>query len=134
MAGVAFPRLVPSSRRYNPGRYPQGEFRALNGATTTLRYGSRRYDAELELGFQNLSDSNAAVLLALYERTMVSDDWVTFTSADGAGGASPELANYIREVGGSGLRWRFAEPPSVDSIKPGLSTVQARFVGRLDPN
>jgi hypothetical protein len=65
---------------------------------------------------------------------MVADDWVSFTAADGAGGSSPELANYIREVGGSGLRWRFSDPPSVDSVKPGLSTVQARFIGRLDPN
>jgi len=134
MAAVAFPALVPSGRRYNPGKYPQGEFKALNGATTTLRYGNRRYDAELELTFQNITDSNAALLLALYEQTTVTDDWITFTAADGAVGASPELADYLREVGGSGLRWRFAEPPSVDSVVPGRSSVQCSFVGRLDPN
>ncbi|MFZ9261291.1 MAG: hypothetical protein ACO23G_12775 [Limnohabitans sp.] len=133
MAAVAFPALVPSGRRYNPGRYPQAEFKALNGATTTLRYGNRRFDAELDLQFQNVTDTQAAQLLALYEQTMVADDWVTFTAADGAGGASTPLANYIREVGGSGLRWRFSEPPSVDSVKPGLSTVAVRFIGRLDP-
>jgi hypothetical protein len=134
MAAVAFPPLVPSGRRYNPGKYPQGEFKALNGAVTTLRYGNRRYDAELELTFQNITDSNAAALLGLYERTMVADDWVSFTAADGAGGSSPELANYIREVGGSGLRWRFSEPPTVDSVVPGRSTMQCRLIGRLDPN
>jgi hypothetical protein len=134
MAAVAFPALVPSGRRYNPGKYPQGEFKALNGATTTLRYGNRRYDAELELTFQNITDDNAAAVLGLYERTMVADDWITFTQADGAGGAATALANYIREVGGSGLRWRFSDPPSVDSVKPGRSTVQVRLIGRLDPN
>lgn len=134
MAAVAFPALVPSSRRYSPGQYPQGEFRALNGAVTTLRYGNRRYDAELELTFQNVTDDNAATVLGLYERTMVADDWITFTRADGAGGAGHALANYIREVGGSGLRWRFSEPPSVDSVVRGRSTVAVRMVGRLDPN
>ena len=134
MAAVAFPALVPSGRRYNPGKYPQGEFKALNGATTTLRYGNRRYDAELELTFQNITDSNAALLLALYEQTTVTDDWITFTPADGAAGASAELASYLREVGGSGLRWRFSDPPSVDSVVPGRSSVQCSFVGRLDPS
>lgn len=134
MAAVAFPALVPSGRRYSPGKYPQGEFKALNGAVTTLRYGNRRYDAELELTFQNITDDNAATVLGLYERTMVADDWITFTQADGAGGSSNALASYIREVGGSGLRWRFSDPPSVDSVKPGLSTVQVRLIGRLDPN
>lgn len=114
--------------------YPQAEFRALNGATTTLRYGNRRFDAELELGFQNLSDDNAAKILKLYEDVTVADDWVTFTTADGAGGASADLAAYLRESGGSGLRWRFADPPSVDSVKPGRSSVQIKMIGRLDPD
>ena len=134
MAAVAFPALVPTSRQYSPGMYPQQQFVALNGATTTLRYGNRRYDAELSLAFQNITDAESAQVLSLYETTMVADDWVTFTSADVAGGAGASLAAYIREVGGSGLRWRFADPPSVNSVQPGISTLQCRFIGRLDPN
>lgn len=134
MAAVAFPALKPTSRSYSPGALAQTEFRALNGATTVLRYGNRRSDSELQLSFQNITDANAALLLGLYERTIVLDDWITFTGADGAAGASPELATYLREVGGSGLRWRFSEPPAVESVVPGRSTVQCRFVGRLDPS
>lgn len=134
MAAVAFPDLIPSSRRYSPGAYPQAEFRALNGATTTLRYGNRRVDSELDLGFQNITDDNAAVLLKLYEDVTVADDWMTFAASNVAGGASADLSEYIREVGGSGLRWRFAEPPAVESVKPGRSSVQLRLVGRLDPD
>jgi hypothetical protein len=134
MAAVAFPALAPTGRRYSPGRYAQGEFKALNGATTTLRYGNRRSDAELDLTFANISDANAAALLSLYERTMVAGDWITFTGVDGAAGAGSALAAYIREVGGSGLRWRFSEPPGVDSVVPGRSSVSVRLVGQLDPN
>ena len=133
MAAIAFPALIPSGRRYSPGQYPQVQFVALDGATTTLRYGNRRFDAELELTFQNITDAEAATVLKLYEDTMVLDDWVTFTTSNVAAGASAELANYIREVGGSNLRWRFAEPPGVDSVLPGMSTLQCRFIGRLDP-
>jgi hypothetical protein len=134
MAARAFPAIKPTSRSYSPGAFPQVEFRALNGATTVIRYGNRRSNSELKLTFQNISDQNAAALLSLYEQTTVTDDWITFTPADGAAGASAELASYLREVGGSGLRWRFSDPPSVDSVVPGRSSVQCSFVGRLDPS
>lgn len=134
MAALAFPPLKPTSRRYTPGRFPQTEFRALNGATTIIRFGNRRYDAELQLSFSNTTDANAALVLALYEQSTAVDDWITFTANDGAVGAGAELAKYIRETGGSGLRWRFSEPPAVDSVVPGRSNLQCSFIARLDPN
>ena len=79
-----------------------------------------------------ITDTQAASVLALYEKTIPTDDWVSFTTNDGAAGADASLAVYLREVGGSGLRWRFAEAPSVTSVKPGLSTVQVRMTGQLD--
>lgn len=133
MAGVAFPSLKPTQRSYSPGGYPQAEFKAINGATTTLRYGNRRFDSSLQLSFDNITDDNAALILKHYEQITVADDWATFTTADGAAGADTALANYLREVGGSGLRWRYDGPPSVNSIKPGRSSVQVKFIGRLDP-
>jgi hypothetical protein len=132
MAAVAFPALKPTSRQYSPGRFPQSEFKALNGASTRIIYGNRRSEAELSLSFANITDTQAAAVLALYDQVTPVDDWITFTAADGAAGASSELANYLREVGGSGLRWRFAEPPSVDSVVPGRSSVQVSMVGQLD--
>ena len=132
MPAVAFPALKPTSRSYAPGRYPSAEFKALNGATTRVLYGNRRSEAELSLGFQNITDTQAALVLALYEKTTPTDDWVSFTTSDGAAGADAPLAAYLRETGGSGLRWRFAEPPAVTSVKPGLSTVQVKMVGNLD--
>ena len=73
------------------------------------------------------------MILKNYEAVTVADDWVAFTAADGAAGASASLADYLREVGGSGLRWRYDGPPSVQSVTPGRSTVQVKFIGRLDP-
>jgi len=133
MAAIAFPNLKPSSRNYSPGKYPMSEFKALNGTTTRMLYGNRRTDAEMSLDFRNITDTQAATILQNYEQLMPSDDWISFTTSDGAAGASAPLANYLREVGGSGLHWRYAEAPTVESVKPGLSTVQVRLVGQLDP-
>lgn len=129
---VAFPNIRPSGRSYSPGTYPQTEFRAQNGAVTVVRFGNRRVDSELSLEFQNINDTDAALILANYEAVNSRWDYVTFTTSTGALGAGSTLANYIREVGGSGLRWRYAEPPSVTSVFPGRSTVQCKFTGILE--
>ena len=42
---INFPAIKPSSRSYTPGRYPQVEFIAQNGAKTVLRYGNKKVDA-----------------------------------------------------------------------------------------
>jgi len=129
---VAFPSIKPTTRNYSPGTYPQTEFRAQNGALTVVRFGSRRVDAELSLEFRNITDSQAATILQNYEAVNGVWDWVTFTGSDGSTGAGSELQQYLQETGGSGLRWRYADPPSVSSVVPGRSTVQCKFVGVLD--
>ena len=64
---VAFPNIKPSSRSYTPGRYPQVEFVAQNGAKTVLRYGNKKVDARLTLGFTNITDIDTNAILKIYE-------------------------------------------------------------------
>ena len=132
MPSRAFPSIEPTGRSYTPGSYPTAEFKALNGATTRLLYGNRRSDAALSLDFQNITDESAALILRNYEQVTPTGDWVGFTSATGSAGASSALAAYLQESGGSGLRWRYEGPPSVNSVVPGRSTVQCKFIGQLD--
>lgn len=131
MPAVAFPNIPPTARSYSPGKYPQTEFVAQNGAVTRMLYGNRRLNAELSLEFSNITDGSAALILQNYETVTKTNDWVSFTAANGSIGA-PALASYLQESGGSGLRWRYAEPPQVTSVLPGRSSVQCRFVGELD--
>jgi hypothetical protein len=129
---VAFPSIHPSSRSYSPGEYPQTDFTAQNGAMTVVRFGIRRVNAELALGFENITDDEAALILKNFEAVNSVWDYVTFTGNSGAVGASSSLQAYLRETGGSGLRWRYAEPPTVSSVFPGLSSVQCKFRAVLD--
>ena len=133
MAGaVFFPSIKPSSRNYSPGEFPQTSFEAQNGAVTVLRFGSRRVNSELSLGFDNITDSEASSILANYEVVNRTWEYVTFTVLNGSVGAG-SLSGYIEESGGSGLRWRYSGPPTVSSIKPGICSVQCKFIGVLDP-
>ena len=122
--------LVPSTRSYSPGEYPQSEFQALNGVKTIIRYGKRRYDSTLTLGFNNIADSDAAAILENYEDINSIWDNVTFNGTGVIEGASSQMQSYFVE--GSGLKWRYDGPPEVTSVYPGRSNVQCKFVACLD--
>ena len=127
-----FPSIKPSSRSYNPGEYPQTKFEAQNGVKTIMRYGKNRVNATLQLGFANISDADAALILSNYENVNSDWDYVTFSSANGtAGVGSTNLSNYFQEVG-SGLKWCYSGPPNVTSSFKGLSNVSCSFVACLD--
>lgn len=139
----SFPSIKPSSRKYNPGEYPQTKFEAQNGAKTIMRYGKNRVNATLQLGFANISDAEAALILENYEDVNSDWDYVTFSSADGVAGVSDSkevegqtnpassLQSLIKE-GGAGLLWRYSGPPNVTSTFKGMSNVSCSFVACLD--
>jgi hypothetical protein len=130
MAGIAFPSLIPSQRSYNPGAFPDVLFTAQNGAVTRLRYGNQRANSALSLSFDNISDFNASLILAHYVQVMGADNWAIFTASNVAAGADLALVPWITETN-SALVWKYSEPPSIDSVKLGLSTVRCQFVGEL---
>ena len=136
-----FPPIKPSSRSYTPGRYPQTEFVAQNGAKTVIRYGNKKVDAKLTLGFTNITDSEVNEILNTYEEVNSDYDYIQFNTGDGlAGMVLPNTTNMnlfdkFREVEGFGrtlLRYRFDGPPTVTSVKPNRSNMQCKFVACLD--
>ena len=138
MASVnQFPNIIPSSRSYTPGRYPQTEFVAQNGAKTIIRYGNKKVDAKLSLGFTNISDAEANEILNLYENVNSDYDYINFSfqKKDALAGVDVKaLRQKISEKNDNGykLRYRFDGPPTLTSVRPGISNVQCKFVACLD--
>ena len=127
-----FPSIKPTSRSYQPGNFPSTTFEALNGVKTHIRYGNKRIDATLTLGFANITDANAALILDNYVE--VNKDWnyVTFNRGYATSGVdNTDLLDFIKETG-SGLKWRYSAPPSVTSTFKGRSNVSCSFVACLD--
>jgi len=122
--------LVPSTRSYSPGEYPQNEFQALNGVKTIIRYGKYRYNSTLTLGFNNIADSDAAAILENYEDINSIWDNVTFNGTGVIEGASSQMQSYFIER--TELKWRYDGPPEVTSVYPGRSNVECKFVACLD--
>ena len=127
-----FPTVKPASRSYSPGTYPSTDFESLDGTKTHLRFGNKRVNATLQLGFSNISDADAASILANYENVNSDWDYVTFNSSNGTVGiGNYTLANYVQE-NTSGLKWRYAGPPTVTSVFKNRNNVSCSFVACLD--
>ena len=136
MAQITFPvDITPTSRNYSPGEFPQSVFEAQNGAKTVLRYGNKRVNASLSLSFKNITDNQAAEILANYESINSDWDYLNFNGTDVLKGIEPTtstLKTYVRDSN-SGLRWRYAKAPQVSSVTyPGVSNVSCSFVACLD--
>ena len=128
----SFPSIKPSSRSYKPRTYPSTDFESLDGTKTHIRFGNKRVNATLTLGFSNITDAEAYEILENYRQVNSVYDYVTFSSANGtAGVGSTNLSNYFREIGTS-LKWRYSGPPTVTSTFKGLSNVSCSFVACLD--
>ena len=136
-----FPTIKPSSRTFTAGRYPQTEFVAQNGAKTVLRYGNKKVDAKLTLGFTNITDSEVNEILNTYEEVNSDYDYLEFHGGDALAGITlfnttdSILFDKVRASDGRGrllLRYRFEGPPTVTSVRPNRSNVQCKFVACLD--
>ncbi len=122
--------LVPSTRSYSPGDYPQLEFEAQNGAKTVIRYGKYRTGATLTLGFDNISDVDAATILLHYEEVQSVWGEVNFAGTGVIEGAASNIQSFFVER--IELKWKYDGPPEVTSVYPGRSNVQCKFVACLD--
>ena len=133
---IDFPNIKPSSRSYTPGKYPQTEFVAQNGAKTVLRYGNKKTDAKLTLSFTNITDSQANEILNTYDNVNSDYDYIHFPSDSSIAGVNNvALRSRFQGRDTSGntlLRYRFDGPPTVTSVRPGRSNVQCKFVACLD--
>jgi len=129
-----FPNIKPSSRSYTPGVYPQTKFESQNGAKVVMRYGNKQVNAKLNLGFTNITDTQANEILDLYEEVNSDYDYILFSGTNALAGIdNNNLLKKQAEADDSfKLRYRFDGPPTVTSVRPGISNVQCKFVACLD--
>ena len=121
--------IIPTSRTYKPGRLPETQFEARNGAVSFVQYGQNFVNAELTLNFANINDGRALEILQHYERVL-GDDFVIFDNNAGFQGMDAALAGGLQDGRGL-LRWRYSDAPQITSVYPGVSSVQVQFTGFL---
>ena len=123
---MSFPAFCPIRRTYTPGQYPTRRFNAINGAGRTRLYGSRAFDATLDLEYL-LTDADLTTLLESYHNAKGS-----FTSFALPAAALQGIGPTVQAQIPSYLSWRWAETPIVDSLLPGRSRVRVKLIATLD--
>jgi hypothetical protein len=123
---IDFPEICPTRRTYTPGEYATKRFSAINGTSSTRLYGSKAYDATMNLSFL-LNDADMASLLDSWHESR--GGFYTLDLPDSVfAGVSSALQTQIPSY----LQWRWAEMPSVESVMPNRSRVQVQLIATLD--
>jgi hypothetical protein len=121
-----FPNLCPVRRDYAPGQYATQRFNAINGAGTTRLYGSKPFDANLNLEF-SVTDDELQLILNCWDEAHGEYDTLSLPAQVFAG-----MDNEIQGQLSASLNWRWAERPTVSSQRPGFSRVQVKLIATLD--
>lgn len=124
-----FPSIKPTSRSFRLGQFPVKSYRALSGATVKRAFGNRASGYQLELGFENIPDNTAALLLSHYNNSSGGFDRFTLP-AEVFAGMNSTLTSHIQAP--ANIKWEYAGPPKVQSVFLGRSSVSVTLSGELD--
>lgn len=136
---AAFPHIVPTTRSFTMGDYPSTTYRSLSGTVFKRSFGNKQTGYRLDMTFKNIGDSSdtgelksnsgtAKQILDHYED--VNGTFKGFALPDFVfRGMDDSLEGVIQAP--SGISWRYAAPPKVQSVKANVSTVTVRLIGEL---
>lgn len=123
-----FPNIVPTEREYIPSSYSITQSRAQDGAIIQRVWASQPAGGTLRLTFTNVSDADAYTLSRAWDATkgislgvILPDQYFE--------GLKPALKAKL-DLSGTPLKWSLTGPPSINSVIPGVSTVQMEFRAR----
>lgn len=134
------------------GDLPSKIYRAMSGATVRRAFGNKKTEYRMKLQFKNLGDDVS--VLGGTQRT-VKEILDHYCEANGTfdnfnlggtfesnnvpvsglfGGMGADTADYFRGNASHSpeVRWRYAKPPEVQSVKAGLSNVSVELIGEIN--
>ena len=127
---MGFPTLAPSSRQFSLGEFPTKAYRAMDGFEIRLLYGSKMTRSQMSLTYNAISDQSAELFIKHYKE--MRGNFETFDFVDQKGpktgwGADPQSIG----AGDEGNKWRYEKPPTITSVRPGVSNVSVSLVAAL---
>ncbi len=134
---MEFPSIKPTTRSFSLGDYPSKTYRSLSGAIFKRAFGNRQTGYTLDLTFRNIGDTSELRTHSGTTKAIMDH----YTDVDGTF-ESFSLPERVFEGVGSGVRdlvqsptnvsWRYAQPPQVQSVKSGISSVTVKLVGEIE--
>ena len=134
---MPFPNIKPTSRSFTMGDYPSKTYRSLSGTIFKRAFGNKQTGYTLNLTFRNIGDTSELRTRSGTAKQIIdhyNDVDGTFSSFTLPARIFEGMDNDFRDLirSPSNVKWRYAEPPQVQSVKSGVSTVTVNLVGELD--
>ena len=104
---ATFPSIIPTTRLYTQGDFPNALQATSNGTTTGFRLGNRRINQILQLSFDNLSETEVNTIRTHYDGQNGSFEFFYISASTWNGYASPPVALV------SDFAWLYASPPVI---------------------
>ena len=105
---ATFPSLTPSRRAYIPGDLPAVIQTSLSGSVSAFRRGNRRMGQTLQLGFDNLTESQVTEIRNHYDGQLGSYQIFFLSSECWAGYAGSPPVSLV-----SDFAWLYSSPPTI---------------------
>lgn len=150
-----FPAMKPTARSFTMGDYPSKTYTSLSGVIFKRAFGNKATNYRLDLTFKNIADtvqlrdgSGTVKDIVDHFRTVTNGTFKSFTlplkvfaglysdaptednNEDYNKREDDNLNPTIRRP--DSISWRYAEPPKVQSVKSGMSTVTVKLIGEID--
>jgi hypothetical protein len=127
---TSFPAIRPTSRRYQLPAFPVTQFKSQSGVTSLRLWGSKAEGARLQLSFNNIADTKALEIADAYTAAKGPIDALELPP-EVFSGADTRLSTFVKAVG-TGITWHFTpEPPVIDAVTNGVSSVSITLIGIL---
>lgn len=126
---ISFPAFRPTTRSYSAPEFSQLNPLFVNSIAYPRLLGSKPGKAKLTLSFDNIPDSDAALIIAAYMNTLTGFLPIDLPPEIVAGIDDTSLALRIQT--GQHLEWYFDGPPKQSSVSSGISTVQVDLIGDI---
>ena len=124
---MAFPAYAPTARSFNAGDYSYKTFQSQSGKEVRILYGDKRTGMTLDLSYDNIADTKADDFIAHYDEVKGGFTSFALPAAFRTGWSGDAVAIDAT----TGNQWRYSEPPTITSVRPGISSVTVRLVGVL---
>ena len=124
---MAFPAYAPTARSFNAGDYSYKTFTSQSGKEVRILYGDKRTGMTIDLSYDNIADTKADDFIAHYDE--VKGGFVSFVLPAAFRTGWSGDATAIDAA--TGNQWRYSEPPTITSVRPGISSVTVKLVGVL---
>ena len=124
---MSYPSLIPSSRNFNAGDYSYKTFKSQNGSETRILYGDKRTGMTLDLSYDNIADTAADDFITHYDSVKGGFETFDLPAAFRSGWSG----NTSAIDAATGNKWRYDSPPTITSVRPGISSVTVKLVGVL---